>query len=85
MFKDFLAREAPNATTELVHVADPDFSLPSGTSIADFDGFIWTGSDLTVYDEEDPRVLSQVAFAQELMQEGRPVGGAAGVSSWRHW
>ena len=38
MFKDFLAREAPNATTELVYVADPDFALPPGTSIADFDG-----------------------------------------------
>ena len=76
MFKDFLAREAPNATTELVYVADPDFSLPSGTSIADFDGFIWTGSDLTVYDEEDPRVLSQVAFAQELLREGAASWGS---------
>ena len=76
MFKDFLRREAPNATTELVYVADPDFALPPGTSIADFDGFIWTGSDLTVYDKVDPRVLSQVAFSKELMQEGAASWGS---------
>ena len=34
MFKDFLRREAPNATTELVFVADPDFALPADTSIS---------------------------------------------------
>jgi GMP synthase (glutamine-hydrolysing) len=74
MFIAFLAREAPNATTEIVYVADPGFSLPEGTSIKDFDGFIWTGSDLTVYHTDDPRVASQIAFAEELME-----GGAA---SW---
>ena len=70
LFKDFLAREAPNATSEIVYVADPDFALPPGTSIADFDGFIWTGSDLTVYHIDDPRVSGQLAFAEELMDAG---------------
>ncbi|MDH5371368.1 MAG: type 1 glutamine amidotransferase [Acidimicrobiia bacterium] len=76
MFKDFLRREAPNATTELVYVADPDFALPADASISDFDGFIWTGSDLTVYNEEDPRVQSQVTFAKELMQQGAASWGS---------
>ena len=67
MFKDFLRREAPNATTELVYVADPDFALPRGTSIGDFDGFIWTGSDLTVYHRDDPHVLAQHRFAEALV------------------
>ena len=70
MFTDFLRREAPNATTEIVYVADPDFSLPPGSSIEDFDGFIWTGSDLTVYHTEDPRVASQISFANALMDAG---------------
>ncbi len=76
MFKDFLGREAPNATTEIVYVADPDFSLPPGTSIDDFDGFIWTGSDLTVYHTDDPRVASQISFARELIQEGAASWGS---------
>ena len=74
LFKGFLAREAPNATSEIVFVADPDFSLPPDTSIEDFDGFIWTGSDLTVYHTDDPRVAGQLAFAAELMD--------AGAASW---
>ena len=76
MFKDFLSREAPNATTEVVFVADPDFSLPKGTFIEDFDGFIWTGSDLTVYHTDDPRVSSQINFARELMERGAASWGS---------
>ena len=74
LFQDFLRREAPNATIEVVYVADPDFTLPPGKSIDDFDGFIWTGSDLTVYHTDDPRVAAQIAFARALVQ--------AGAASW---
>ncbi len=74
LFKSFLRTEAPNATTEIVYVADPGFSLPPGTSIDDFDGFIWTGSDLTVYHTDDPRVAAQISFAKALMR--------AGAASW---
>lgn len=74
LFKGFLRREAPNATTEIVYIADPGFSLPPGTSIDDFDGFIWTGSDLTVYHADDPRVAAQISFARALME--------AGATSW---
>jgi len=70
LFKAFLAIEAPSATTEIVYVADPDFALPPGKTIADYDAFIWTGSDLTVYRTEDPRVASQITFANELMDGG---------------
>ena len=70
LFRDFLRREAPNASSEIVYVADPDFALPPGTSISDFDGFIWTGSDLTVYHQDDPRVAGQIEFARTLMNTG---------------
>jgi GMP synthase (glutamine-hydrolysing) len=76
MFRDFLAREAPNATTEVVYVADPCFSLPEGTTIDDFDGFIWTGSDLTVYHTDDPRVASQINLARDLMNQGAASWGS---------
>jgi len=74
LFRDFLRREAPNASGEIVYVADPDFALPSGSSIEDFDGFIWTGSDLTVYHQDDPRVSGQLEFARALTN--------AGAASW---
>ena len=67
LFLDFLRREAPNASSEIVYVADPDFALPEGKTINDYDGFIWTGSDLTVYHVDDPRVSGQIDFARLLM------------------
>ncbi len=70
LFRDFLRREAPNASSEIVYVADPGFALPSGSAIDDFDGFIWTGSDLTVYHVDDPRVSGQIEFARALMNSG---------------
>ncbi|TFG68275.1 MAG: type 1 glutamine amidotransferase [Thermomicrobiales bacterium] len=76
LFKDFLRREAPNAIAEIVYVADPGFTLPPGTSIDDFDGFIWTGSDLTVYHTDDPRVAAQIDFAGSLMREGAASWGS---------
>lgn len=74
MFRDFLSREAPNATSDIVYVADPGFALPEGTTIGEFDGFMWTGSDLTVYEVDDPRVSGQLDFARALT--------AAGAASW---
>jgi GMP synthase (glutamine-hydrolysing) len=76
LFLDFLRREAPNVTSEIVYVADPDFALPSGTTIDDFDGFIWTGSDLTVYHLDDPRVAGQIDFARTLMNSGAASWGS---------
>jgi GMP synthase (glutamine-hydrolysing) len=74
LFKDFLGREGPNATSDIVYVADPDFSLPQGRLIDDYDGFIWTGSDLTVYHLDDERVSGQIEFAGRLTE--------AGAASW---
>jgi len=76
LFLDFLQREAPNASGEIVYVADPDFALPAGTTIDDFDGFIWTGSDLTVYHQDDPRVAGQIEFARALMNSGAASWGS---------
>lgn len=68
LFQEFLAKEAPNASSDIVYVADPEFSLPDGSTIEDFDGFMWTGSDLTVYHTDDPRVAGQLEFAQTLAE-----------------
>ncbi len=70
MLQDFLRREAPNASSDIVYVADEDFALPVGKGIDDFDGFLWTGSDLTVYHQDDPRVAGQIEFARTLMNNG---------------
>ena len=76
LFRAFLAGEAPNATTELAFIADPDFALPAGATIDDFDAFMWTGSDLTAYHVDDPRVAPQLALARELLDARKPCWGS---------
>jgi GMP synthase (glutamine-hydrolysing) len=76
LFRAFLAREAPNASTEVAYVADPGPTLPAGTTVADFDAVIWTGSDLTAYHVDDPRVAPQLALAGRLLEAGTPCWGS---------
>lgn len=76
LFLRFLAKEAPNVSTEIVYIADPGFTLPGGTTIDDFDAFIWTGSDLSLNQPEDPRVAPQIRFAMELLDAGKACWGS---------
>jgi GMP synthase (glutamine-hydrolysing) len=76
LFRAFLAKEAPNASTAIGYIADPDFALPAGTTIDDFDAFIWTGSDLCVNHTDDPRVAPQIALAERLLEAGKICWGS---------
>lgn len=76
LFRAVLARRAPNATTDLLFIADPDGRPPAGAAIADYDGFLWTGSDMTVYKADDPRVARQIEFARAAFDSGVPAYGS---------
>ena len=75
-FRDFLKRYLPSAAVETWFVADPDQELPGGADLADYAGFIWTGSDLTIYHDDDPRVTRQIALAQRIFDVGVPSCGS---------
>lgn len=61
------------------HFAHPSeegaHALPKGTAFTDFDGAVWTGSPLHVY-EEGPEVLRQITFAEKLYASGIPIFGS---------
>lgn len=75
-FRDFLKRHLPQAAVEIWFVADPDQNLPEGAALADYAGFIWTGSDLTIYHDDDPRVTRQIALARRIFEAGVPACGS---------
>lgn len=54
---------------------DGTAALPKGTAFSDFEGAVWTGSPLHVYDE-GPAVLGQIAFAERLYASGVPIFGS---------
>jgi GMP synthase (glutamine-hydrolysing) len=75
-FRDFLERYLPAAAVETWYVADLDQERPQGAGLADYAGFIWTGSDLTIYREDDPRVNRQIELAGRIFEAGAPSYGS---------
>ncbi|HEX4840904.1 MAG TPA: type 1 glutamine amidotransferase [bacterium] len=70
-----LKKLVPDARVETLFIADLDTSLPNARQAEGYDGFIWTGSNLTIY-EDDPRVVRQIEFARQIFAIGRPQFGS---------
>src|SRR2546428_4181968 len=66
---------APDIQLQTLFIADLDTPLLSARQVESYDGFIWTGSNLTIY-ENDPRVTRQIEFARLLFEVGRPQFGS---------
>ncbi len=60
----------------VAYPADLDFKLPTGTGLSDFDGIVWTGSSLTIHDQNDKRVERQIRFAQSAYEANVPMFGS---------
>ena len=75
-FIDFLNRYIPSARVTLCFAADSRDILPEGCSIEQFDGIIWTGSDLTIFHHDDHRVTNQIDFAKAVYEIGVPSYGS---------
>ncbi len=75
LYQAMLKKCAPGSTVDIVYPADPDSSLPTGAAIDDYDGICWTGSSLTVF-EDDPKVTPQIDFARAAFEAGIPSFGS---------
>jgi GMP synthase (glutamine-hydrolysing) len=75
-FKDFLVRHLPSVTVDVCFVADRANRLPTGAGLKAYSGFIWTGSDLTIYDRNDRRVTRQIELARAIFASGVPMFGS---------
>ena len=76
MYARFLKSYVPAAQIDLLFIADLDSALPSGTNLSSYDGYIWTGSDLTIYHTDDERVTRQVELARAIYEAGVPCYGS---------
>ena len=75
LYADFLRRYTPQAAVDVLFVADADAALPGGANLRSYDGYIWTGSDLTIY-HADPRVTRQIELARAIYAAGVPSYGS---------
>lgn len=75
LYLNVLKPYLPNAAIDLLYIADLDANLPAGTALTSYDGYIWTGSDLTIY-HNVPEVTRQIEFCKAIYESGRPQYGS---------
>ena len=76
LYIDFFRRYAPKAHIDVLYIADLGTSLPTGANILSYDAYVWTGSDLTIYHHDDPRVTRQIEFSRAIYEAGPPQFGS---------
>lgn len=76
MYRNFLSRYVPHAHVKILFIADPETVLPDSDGLAEYDGIIWTGSDLTIYHLDDPRVTRQIELMKTIFETGVPCYGS---------
>ena len=76
LYERMLRHLESEATVDVGRPADGSFSLPSTVSLGDYDGVVWTGSDLTIYHSDDAQVRRQIALAQQIAHVGVPCFGS---------
>jgi GMP synthase (glutamine-hydrolysing) len=75
LYDNMIRRFLPEATVTIVHPADADESLPSGTNLSAYDAVLWTGSSLTIY-HDTPEVTRQIDLARAVYEAGVPSFGS---------
>src|SRR5262249_11583092 len=76
LFETALRSQQPRIHCSSINVADGQ-NLPAGASLGDFDGLMFSGSPLHIYDRT-PEVTRQIDFARAAFMAGVP----AWASCW---
>ena len=74
LFEAALRSQQPHIRCSSIHVADGE-DLPGGVSLGDFDGLMFSGSPLHIYDRT-PEVTRQIDFARAAFTAGVPAWGS---------
>ncbi len=75
LYLNFLKNMVPNGNFDILYIADLDVDLPAGASLHSYDGYIWTGSNLTLY-HDVPEVTRQIELSRAIYESGRPQFGS---------
>ncbi len=75
LYKNTLNSLADDLNCSIVCPSDEDAVLPMGNSLADYDGIVWTGSALNIYDD-DVAITRQVDFMKACFDEETKMFGS---------
>ncbi len=65
----------PNISCDVVMPADKGAKLPKGSELEQYDGIIWTGSALNIY-EQDPAITRQIDFMKRCFAQKVKIFGS---------
>ena len=74
LFQNFFQKHLPEAGLDVFYVAEAGLQNLPGT-LEDYDGFVWTGSDGTIYADR-PENKQQLDLMKALFQLDRPIWGS---------
>lgn len=75
LYLNMLRPMVPHGNFDVLYVADLDTALPEGAALNSYDGYIWTGSDLTLY-HDVPEVTRQIELSRAIYRAGVPQYGS---------
>ena len=75
LYAKMLKKISPNCVCQIVYPSDNDASLPSQSSLIEYDGLAWTGCSLTVYDNV-PAVHNQIELCRKAFEAKIPSFGS---------
>ncbi|RLB57643.1 MAG: type 1 glutamine amidotransferase [Deltaproteobacteria bacterium] len=76
LYADMLQAHLPEAGYDVLFPADPGSELPAGAALASYRGILWTGCNLTIYDQDDERVRRMIELQRQAYQQGVPAYGS---------
>jgi len=78
LYANLLVRHMPNAKYDILYSSDPGVVMPDEKRLSNYDGILWPGCNLTVYHDDDERVIKLV----ELVRLGYRLGIPQFGSCW---
>jgi GMP synthase (glutamine-hydrolysing) len=70
LYAQLLRRLSPGCEVDIAYPADSDDDVPAPSDFGSYAGAVWTGSSLTILDDERPSVRRQIDLARSLFDCG---------------
>ena len=78
LYAKLLLQHLPNAKYDIIYSSDPGNDLPDEKGLKKYDGILWPGCNLTVYNDKDERVTKML----DLVRRGYEIGAPQFGSCW---
>ncbi len=76
LYANLLLKYYPEANYEIFYSSDSGVELPQGDELSKYDGVLWPGCNLTVYHDNDERVVKMVNLCKDSYEVGVPQFGS---------